>query len=119
MTLSSFAIRFLVLSLLWTSGFTAAHAQTSPDAAQKIIETTADKLRREQDLKALEEEMILNNEARKKLEVEIGDIKNDRAKLNTLLIDSARRVRETDARIESLEKRARKPSINRLNSAVN
>jgi murein hydrolase activator len=117
MTLSSFAIRFLVLSLLWTSGFTAAHAQTSPDAAQKIIETTADKLRREQDLKALEEEMILNNEARKKLEVEIGDIKNDRAKLNTLLIDSARRVRETDARIESLEKRlanlnAREKTIN-------
>jgi len=49
--------------------------------------------------------MASNAESRRKLEAEIADIRTDRAKLNTALIETAERVRGTEDRIRGLEQR--------------
>jgi len=68
-------------------------------------ETVEEKARRESDLKVLEEAMVANAEAQRRLEAEIEEIKTDRARLNTALIDTAGRVRNTEDRIRGLEQR--------------
>ena len=89
----------------------AARAQDSPrlplpgPAGQNGMETAEEKARREGDLKALEAAMAASAEARAKLDAEIAEIRNDRAKLNASLIETAERVRSTEDRTRGLEGR--------------
>jgi murein hydrolase activator len=89
----------------------AARAQESalppsPDPAMRSTEETAgERARREGDLKALEAAMAASAEARRKLEAEVAEIRNDRAKLNASLIETAERVRSTEDRTRELEGR--------------
>jgi septal ring factor EnvC (AmiA/AmiB activator) len=68
-------------------------------------ETTEQKAQREKDLRALEEAMAASAKANRQLESEIAEIRTDRAKLNTALIGTAGRVRDTEDRIRGLEER--------------
>ncbi len=82
--------------------------QASPPAAepaQAVPETAAEREKRQNDLKVLEEAMNANAAAQKRLESEIEEIKADRAKLNANLIETAGRVRSTEDRIRGLEQR--------------
>jgi murein hydrolase activator len=80
---------------------TAPAANPSPPGA----ETAEQKAQRERDLKVLEEAMAASVEAKRRLEAEIADIRTDRARLNTALIETASRIRGTEDRIQGLEQR--------------
>jgi murein hydrolase activator len=82
-----------------------AQQMPAPAPAQPGAETAEQKAQRERDLRILEEAMASNAESRRKLEAEIADIRTDRAKLNTALIETAERVRGTEDRIRGLEQR--------------
>ncbi|HEV2564716.1 MAG TPA: hypothetical protein VGU19_06500, partial [Microvirga sp.] len=99
---------FGLAAWMLAASLSSAGAQQQPaaPAAQSIPnETAEEKARREKDLKVLEEAITANAEARRRLEAEIEDIKADRAKLNSALIDTADRVRGTEDRIRGLEQR--------------
>lgn len=82
-----------------------AQQMPAPAPARPGAETAEQKAQRESDLRVLEEAMAANAEARRKLEAEIADIRTDRARLNTALIETAERVRGTEDRIRGLEQR--------------
>src|SRR5690349_19184974 len=88
---------------LAASALGSAQAQQAPAPAPGTAETAEEKVRRENDLKVLEDAMAASAEAQRRLEAEIEEIKTDRARLNTALIDTAARVRNTEDRIRSLE----------------
>jgi septal ring factor EnvC (AmiA/AmiB activator) len=69
------------------------------------VETAEEKARREAELKALADAMSASGEARKRLETEAARLAADRAALATGLIDTARRVSETEDRIRGAEQR--------------
>ena len=71
----------------------------------KAAETAAEKARREADLKALQDAIAANAEARRKLDAEIASIRTDRAKLSAALIDTAERIRSAEERMRGLEER--------------
>jgi septal ring factor EnvC (AmiA/AmiB activator) len=106
---SSFSREILALAAWMASASLSSLGaqQPAPAPAAKPVqgETVEEKARREQDLKILEEAITANAEARKRLEAEIESIKADRAKLNAALIETAERVRGTEARIRGLEQR--------------
>jgi murein hydrolase activator len=93
----------------------AAVAQESPKGGQfeglrggfsdPVAGTAEEKARREGDLKALESALAASAEARRKLEAEIAEIRNDRARLNSALIETADRARGAEDRIGALEQR--------------
>ncbi|MBM6595444.1 murein hydrolase activator EnvC family protein [Microvirga pudoricolor] len=84
----------------------AAWAQTpAPAVGASTTETAEQKARREGDLRKLEEAMAASAEARRRLEAEIAEIRTDRAKLNTALIETADRIRGTEDRTRGLEQR--------------
>jgi septal ring factor EnvC (AmiA/AmiB activator) len=83
----------------------SARAQAAADPGRKGGETAEEKIRRERDLKVLNEAMTVSAEARRRLEAEIAEIKNDRVRLNTALIDTAARLRATEERIRGVEER--------------
>ncbi len=96
--------------LLAGPGLDAVGAQEgapAPDAQanRQIAETAEEKARREEELRVLEEAMIASAEARRRLEAEIAEIQNDRAKLNASLIATAERMRATEDRTRALEQR--------------
>lgn len=97
----------LAAPLAVASGAALAQQVVAPadDPAHKVLETADEKAKREQDLKTLEAAMAANEEARKRLEAEVSEIRTDRAKLNGALIDTAARVRSTEDRIAALERR--------------
>ncbi|KAB0269158.1 murein hydrolase activator EnvC family protein [Microvirga brassicacearum] len=90
-------------------GVGSAAAQPAPPSGQQppVVagETVEQKAQREKDLRALEEAMAASASANRQLESEIAEIRTDRAKLNTALIGTANRVRETEDRIRALEQR--------------
>jgi hypothetical protein len=89
------------------AGSAAAFAQTPApgDPSQRPTETAEEKARRERDLKAVNDAMALSAETRRRLEAEIAEIKNDRVRLSTALIETAARVRATEERVRSVEER--------------
>jgi septal ring factor EnvC (AmiA/AmiB activator) len=103
------AVRLAALMVSLTVG--AARAQESPlppspdPVTRSTEETAGERARREGDLKALEAAMAASAEARRKLEAEVAEIRNDRAKLNASLIETAERVRSTEDRTRELEGR--------------
>jgi len=94
-------------ALLATSA--AALAQTNPpdpealqrEAMQKLVEKQA----RESELKAIEQRLAGNTEARASLEKEIAAIRADRAALNKALLDTTARTQAAEERLGALETR--------------
>ncbi|HEY8564360.1 MAG TPA: peptidoglycan DD-metalloendopeptidase family protein [Beijerinckiaceae bacterium] len=93
---------FLALSL----GALSALAQ-APAPSARAAETAEEKARREGDLKAVRDAIAASEEARRRLEAEITEIRTDRAKLNAALIEAAQRTRQAENRIGGLEQRLR------------
>jgi murein hydrolase activator len=107
LTRNALALSALVLGTIATATRAQESSRPSnPDAAtQQTVETAEEKARRESDLKALEAAMAASAEARRKLDAEIAEIRTDRARLNTSLIETAERVRATEDRTRALEAR--------------
>lgn len=84
-------------------------AQTNPpdpdslqrEAMQKLVEKQA----REAELKAIEQRLAGNKDAREKLEGEIAAIRADRAALNKALLDTTARTQAGEEKLGDLEKR--------------
>jgi murein hydrolase activator len=80
-------------------------AQSTPPQAQPA-NTTADTLRqRDQDLSATLAKQRSSTEAQTKLKVEIEALSEDRKKFNQQLIDTAAKIRDTEANIEATQAR--------------
>ena len=75
--------------------------QLAREAMQKLVEKQA----REAELKAIEERLAGNAEARAKLEAEIAAIRADRAGLNKALLETTARTQAAEQRIGALEQR--------------
>jgi murein hydrolase activator len=73
--------------------------------AEETAAKTAEKRAREDELKALEEKLAANAALRGKLQAEIAEIRSDRAKLNTALIETTARTQALEGRIAALESR--------------
>jgi len=85
-------------------GAPAPAAETEPstrEAEQKREEKRA----REAELKAIEERLAGNAEARARLEAEIAGLRADRTKLNQALLDTTARTQAAEGRIAALEQR--------------
>ncbi|WP_441505622.1 murein hydrolase activator EnvC family protein [Bosea sp. 2YAB26] len=103
--LGSAALLWLALGL----GHLAVNAQepgpdpdrVAPEIAQKQVEKQA----REAELKAIEERLAGNAEARAKLEAEIATIRADRAGLNKALLETTTRTQGVERRIGAIEER--------------
>ncbi|NIX78209.1 murein hydrolase activator EnvC family protein [Microvirga terricola] len=99
------ALGLALIAALATGPARAQQAVAPAANPQPPLETEEQRVQRANDLKALEEAMAANAEARKRLEAEVEGIKTDRAKLNAALIETAERTRATEDRIRSLEQR--------------
>lgn len=80
----------------------------APDPEQLTREAQAkriEKQAREAELKALEERLAGNAQARAKLDAEIASIRADRAALNTALLDTTKRAQAAEGRIAAIETR--------------
>jgi septal ring factor EnvC (AmiA/AmiB activator) len=76
-----------------------------PGSAQRAPETTEERARRERELKAANDAQAVSAEIRRRLEAEIAEIRTDRARLNTALVETAERVRAAEDRVRALEGR--------------
>jgi septal ring factor EnvC (AmiA/AmiB activator) len=98
----------LGLALLAAPPPVLAQAPTSPDIEQLTREAEQkrqEKQARESELKAIEERLAGNTEARARLESEIAGIRADRARLNQALLDTTARTQAAEGRIAALEQR--------------
>lgn len=98
----------LALALLAAPAPALGQAPTSPDIEQLTREAEQkrqEKQAREGELKAIEERLAGNAEARAKLEAEIAGIRADRARLNQALLDATARTQAAEGRIAALEQR--------------
>ncbi|MGH6782656.1 MAG: murein hydrolase activator EnvC family protein [Sphingomonadaceae bacterium] len=100
------------VALLWLGfglSLLPANAQNpAPDpdrAAPEIAQKLAEKQAREAELKAIEERLAGNAEARTKLEAEIAAIRADRAGLNKALLEATARTQGVERRIGAIEER--------------
>jgi septal ring factor EnvC (AmiA/AmiB activator) len=88
----------------------AAEAQrpsnaAAEDSARQGADAAAEKATRQSELKALEEDLRANKDARAKLDQEIAAIKDDRAKLNGALLETTDKVRAAEERLAAIEAR--------------
>ena len=96
-----------VFAFVWTP----VHAQEAPPATEvapeiDVDQPSAEELeRRTRELEQLQEAMERAAESRRQLESEIAVLQQDRASLNSALIDTTTRIRETEARSDELERR--------------
>jgi septal ring factor EnvC (AmiA/AmiB activator) len=81
----------------------ASQAPPAPTAAE--AEAAAERARRQGELKAIEQALAANAEARRRLDAEIGELKGDRTKLAASLLNTADHLRATEDRIAALEGR--------------
>ena len=68
-------------------------------------EIAAEKARRERELRAIEDAVAANAEARRRLDVEAAELRTDRARLNAALIAATDRARAAEERIGGVEQR--------------
>jgi murein hydrolase activator len=100
------AVRHLPVLIMLAGLAGPAAAQVAPVEVPASVEAAAaEKARREQELKSLEEALEANEEARTRLEEEMADIRGDRTRLNQALIDAASRAQDAEERIRALEQR--------------
>ncbi len=100
-------VTVLALSLSLTCAPATAQPQTpdpdalSREAMQKLVEKQA----REAELKAIEQRLSGNAEARAKLDAEIAAIRADRAALNKALLETTARAQGAEQRVSAVEQR--------------
>lgn len=95
-----------VLLVLSFSGAPVRGQQPDPEAlAKEAMQKLVEKQAREAELKAIEQRLAGNAEARARLEAEIAAIRTDRAALNKALLDTTARTQGTEQRIGTLEQR--------------
>jgi septal ring factor EnvC (AmiA/AmiB activator) len=85
-----------------------ARAQTvisAEDLAREAEVKRAQRAERDAELKAIEERLARNSAARARIDAEIGEIRADRARLNTTLIETTRRLQAAEARADAVETR--------------
>jgi len=90
------------------AGTALAQTAVVPDSEQTARETEQkreEKRAREAELKAIEERLAGNADARVKLEAEIAGIRADRTKLNQALLETTARTQAAEGRIAGLEQR--------------
>lgn len=75
------------------------------EIARETAAKTAEKQAREAELRALEEKLATNTALRNRLQAEIAEIRSDRARLNTALIETTARTQALEGRINELEAR--------------
>ncbi len=98
--------RFLFLSLLSWTVFTAVAGAPAPLRAQTAAPATApEKTARQMELDAVEQELVSGEQARARLKAEIDMLKNDRAKLGERLVEVTGRVQATETRVRGIETR--------------
>lgn len=97
----------LLVALSLSCAPAAAQPQTpDPDAlAREAMQKLVEKQAREAELKAIEQRLAGNAEARAKLEAEIAAIRADRAALNKALLDTTARAQGAEQRVSALEQR--------------
>ncbi|CAH1658097.1 Peptidoglycan DD-metalloendopeptidase family protein [Hyphomicrobiales bacterium] len=99
----------LVALLATASLAVSAFAQPKPadpeSLAREAQQKAAEKQEREAELKAIEQRLAGNTEARASLEKEIAGIRADRAALNKALLDTAGKTQAGEERLGALEKR--------------
>jgi murein hydrolase activator len=91
-----------------SAGSVVAQTAPAPDSEQTARETEQkreEKRSREAELKAIEERLAGNADARVRLEAEIAGIRADRTKLNQALLDTTARTQGAEGRIAALEQR--------------
>lgn len=91
-----------------SAGSALAQPAPTPESEQPARENEQkreEKRAREIELKAIEERLAGNAEARAKLEAEIAGIRADRTKLNQALLDTTARTQAAEGRIAGLEQR--------------
>ena len=98
-------LRGLCLAALLASSAAALAQAPQPDpealqreAMQKLVEKQA----RESELKAIEQRLAGNTEARANLEKEVAAIRADRAALNKALLDTTAKTQTAEERLGSL-----------------
>ena len=86
----------------------AANAQRLSTAAEDSArqgDAAAERTTRQNELKAIEEDLRANKDARVKLEQEIAAIKDDRAKLNGALLETTDKGKAAEERLAAIEAR--------------
>ncbi|WP_291959787.1 peptidoglycan DD-metalloendopeptidase family protein [Chelatococcus sp.] len=85
---------------------TGAPAPATPYAPlEQAQRAQEDKLQREEELKAIENEMRARAEARAKLDEEIASLQADRSRLNAALIETNQRATAAETRVSQIEQR--------------
>ncbi|MGX1789711.1 murein hydrolase activator EnvC family protein [Bosea sp. NPDC055332] len=90
------------------ASLTVAQNAPSPESEQATRDTEQkreEKRAREAELKAIEERLAGNADARVKLEAEIAGIRADRTKLNQALLDTTARTQAAEGRVAGIEQR--------------
>jgi septal ring factor EnvC (AmiA/AmiB activator) len=75
------------------------------EAARRAAEKAEERTRRESELKAIQDTLARNVEARRALEAEVASLKADRARLNTALLETTNQVRVAEERTAAVEQR--------------
>ncbi|CAH1650835.1 Septal ring factor EnvC (AmiA/AmiB activator) [Hyphomicrobiales bacterium] len=110
----SFAARLATVSVaagaLMAAGQAWAQTGAPPPATpyaplEQAQRAQEDKLQREEELKAIENEMRARAEARAKLDEEIASLQADRARLNGALIETNQRATAAETRVSQIEQR--------------
>lgn len=84
-----------------SSGAAGSTESANPETVQK----QQDKAARERELKAIEEKLAGNAEARARLEAEVAEIRADRSRLNSALLETTAKTQAAEGRIAGLEQR--------------
>lgn len=98
----------VLLCACLAAGHALAQNAPTPDPEEVARDTEQkreEKRAREAELKAIEERLAGNADARVKLEAEIAGIRADRTKLNQALLDTTARTQAAEGRIAGIEQR--------------
>lgn len=105
--LDCFVAMLLAMTVCFaTAPSSAQTSQPDPEAlAREAMQKLVEKQAREAELKAIEQRLAGNADARASLEKEIASIRADRAALNKALLDTTARTQAGEERLGALEKR--------------
>lgn len=93
----------LVVALLAVSA--SAQQKSRTLTPEQAAERAAEKATRALELEETQRVLQSSGEAKARLDAEVAALRNDRAKLNTALIETTNRARATEARISGIEQR--------------
>jgi murein hydrolase activator len=88
-----------------SSDVTGPNSTTQDEFTREAEIKRAQRAARDLELKAVEEQLAANTQARARIEAEIRDVRADRGRLNAALIEATGRSQATEARVAALENR--------------